>query len=77
MAIIKNSLKSIKKKSTLLITALLLMGSFTANAQINFPNDDGNVNDVPPRRFPIDGFIITGLVVGAAIGMRNRIKGIK
>jgi len=73
----KNSLKSIKKKSTLLITAFLLMGSFTASAQINFPSDDGNVNDVPPRRFPIDGFIITGLVVGAAIGMRKHITGLK
>lgn len=73
----KDTLKSIKKKSALLITALLLMGSFSASAQITLPSDDGNVDDVPPRRSPIDGFIITGLVVGAAIGMRKHITGLK
>ena len=45
--------------------------------KLPFPVDDGNVDDVPPRRFPIDGFIITGLVVGAAIGMRKHITGLK
>lgn len=34
----KDTLKSIKKKSALLITALLLMGSFSASAQITLPS---------------------------------------
>lgn len=73
----KHILKTINKKSGLLLTALLLIGSLAANAQIGIPNDDGNVDDVPPKRFPIDGFVITGLIAGAAIGLRKHIKGIK
>lgn len=68
----KKIINSINRKSLLLITALLLVGSVSANAQIGLPGDDGNVNDVPPT--PIDGFVITGLIAGAAIGLRKHFK---
>lgn len=74
----KKILQSINKKSALIFTALLLVGSLAASAQIGLPgDDDGNVIDVPPPDRPIDGFIITGLIAGAAIGFRKHIKGLK
>ena len=63
--------RSIGKKTKLLITALLLVGSLTANAQITLPGGD-NVPDAP-----IDGFLTIGLIAGACIGLRKRIKGLK
>ena len=61
------------KKAKLLITGLLLVGSLTANAQITLPGGgDPNIPDAP-----IDGFLSIGLIVGACIGLRRRIKGLK
>ena len=56
----------------LLLTALLLVGSLTANAQIGLPGGD---NDIPDA--PIDGFVAIGLIAGACLGLRKRIKGLK
>lgn len=69
----KNS-KAIGKKIKLMLIALLLVGSFTASAQISLPGD-GEVIDNPDA--PIDGFLSIGLIAGAAIGLRKRFKGLK
>lgn len=56
-----------------LFTALLLVGSFTANAQLDLPGGGGsNIPDAP-----IDGFLSIGLIVGACIGLGKRIKGLR
>lgn len=61
------------KKVKLLFTAILLVGSLTANAQLTLPNHGAaNVPDAP-----IDGFLAIGLIAGACIGLRKRIKGLK
>lgn len=57
-------------KAKLLFATLLLMGSLTANAQIILPGGEDNVPDAP-----IDGFLAVGLIAGACIGLRKRIKG--
>lgn len=71
----KKALKSINRKSLLMFSALLIAGSLSATAQIGLPGGDDNIDDATP--VPIDGFIITGLVAGAAIGLRKHIKGQK
>ena len=61
------------KKAKLLITGLLIVGSLTANAQITLPGGgDPNIPDAP-----IDGFLTIGLIAGACIGLRKRIRGLK
>ncbi len=61
------------KKVKLLLTALFLAGSLTANAQLDLPGGGGaNIPDAP-----IDGFLAIGLIAGACIGLRKRIKGLK
>lgn len=64
--------RTIRKKITLLFTGLLLLGGLSANAQITLPGGDSNIPDAP-----IDGFVSIGLIAGACIGLRKRIKGIK
>lgn len=59
-------------QAKVLLTALLLMGSLMANAQINLPGGDDNVSDAP-----IDGLVAVGLVAGACLGLRKRIKGMR
>ena len=59
-------------QAKVLLTALLLVGSLTANAQITLPGGDDNVPDAP-----IDGFVAIGLIAGACLGLRKRIKGLK
>lgn len=69
----KKSNKVFSKKIKLILTALLLIGGLTANAQITLPGGgDPNIPDAP-----IDGFLSIGLIAGACIGLRKRIKGIK
>jgi len=53
---------------------LLLIGSFTANAQITLPGG-GTVEDAPDS--PIDGFLTVSLIAGACIGLRKHLKGNK
>lgn len=71
----KKILHSLNKRTVIIFTALALIGSVSVQAQIGLPNDDPNVIDVPET--PIDGFIITGLIAGAALGLRNKIRGLK
>jgi len=59
-------------KIKVLFTALLLLGSLTASAQIGLPDGDPNIPDAP-----IDGFLSIGLIAGACLGLRKRIKGLK
>lgn len=69
----KKENKTISKKIKLMFVGLLLVGSFTASAQIDLPNgNSGTVQDAP-----IDGFLTLGLIAGACIGLRKRIKGLK
>ena len=70
-----NNITRNKKVKILFFTGLLLLGSLTANAQLDLPNDDNPVIDDNP--VPIDGFLTIGLLAGAFIGMRKRIKGLK
>lgn len=63
------------KKTILILTVLLLVGGFTAVAQmggIGLPGGDDNISDAP-----IDGFLSIGLIIGAAIGLRKKFKGLK
>lgn len=73
----KKNYKTFSKKTALIFSALLLVGSLAANAQmetnnIPLPGGDDNVNDAP-----IDGFLSIGLIAGAAIGLRKKIIGLK
>ncbi len=68
----KNRNRTISKKVKLLFIGLLLVGGMTANAQITLPGGDANIPDAP-----IDGFLTLGLIAGACIGLRKRIKGLK
>ena len=69
----KTNNRTISKKAMLLLTGLLLVGSLTANAQLTLPGGgDSNIPDAP-----IDGFLTIGLIAGACIGLRKRIKGLK
>ncbi|SDX54094.1 hypothetical protein SAMN05216556_1433 [Aequorivita viscosa] len=68
----KTNNRTTNKKVMLLLTGLLLVGSLTANAQIGLPGGDPNIPDAP-----IDGFLSIGLIAGACIGLRKRIKGLK
>ena len=68
-----NTNRTVSKKVMLLFTGLLLLGSLTANAQLTLPGGgDPNIPDAP-----IDGFLSIGLIAGACIGLRKRIKGLK
>ena len=67
-----NKNRNVGKKVKLLFTGLLLVGSLSANAQIVLPGGDSNIPDAP-----IDGFLTIGLIAGACIGLRKRIKGLK
>lgn len=71
----KKNFNILSKKTALIFTVLLLMGSLAANAQITLPGGSDNVEDVPEA--PIDGFLTLGLIAGAAIGLRKKIKGLK
>lgn len=64
--------RNLGKKVKLLFTGLLLVGSLSANAQIGLPGGNSNIPDAP-----IDGFLSIGLIAGACIGLRKRIKGLK
>ncbi|QAA81339.1 hypothetical protein EI546_06185 [Aequorivita sp. H23M31] len=68
----KKDNKTVSKKIKLMLIGLLLVGSFTASAQITLPGG-GTVEDAPPPA-PIDGFLSIGLIAGACIGLRNRLK---
>lgn len=74
----KKNYKTFSKKTALIFSALLLVGSLAANAQmetnggIGLPNGDPNIPDAP-----IDGFLSIGLIAGAAIGLRKKIIGLK
>ncbi len=69
----KKDNKTVSKRIKLMFIGLLLVGSFTASAQIGLPGDgDGTVQDAPDT--PIDGFLSIGLIAGACIGLRNRLK---
>lgn len=69
----KKSNKVFSKKMILMFTGLLLMGSLTANAQLDLPGGGGsNIPDAP-----IDGFLSIGLIAGACIGLRKHFKGLK
>ena len=59
-------------RAKLLLVALLLVGGLSANAQIVLPGGDDNIPDAP-----IDGFLAVGLIAGACIGLRKRIKGMR
>lgn len=59
----------LKQRFALIFMCMFFLGSISVFAQLTLPNDDGNVSDVP-----IDGFIITGLITGAAIGIRSYLK---
>ena len=69
----KTNNKTPNNKMILLFICFLLIAGLTANAQISLP-DGGNPN-IPDA--PIDGFLSIGLIAGACIGLRKRIKGIK
>jgi hypothetical protein len=71
----KKNFSFLSRKTALIFTALLLMGSLAATAQITLPGGSDNVEDVPDS--PIDGFLTIGLIAGAAIGLRKKIKGLK
>lgn len=71
----KKNFSFLSRKTALIFTALLLMGSLAVSAQIGLPDDSPNVEDVPDS--PIDGFLAVGLIAGAAIGLRKKIKGLK
>ena len=69
----KTENRTISKRIKLLFTGLILVGSLSANAQIDLPNGgDPDISDAP-----IDGFLTIGLIAGACIGLRKRIKGLK
>lgn len=72
----KNNMKrnrNFSNKAILLFSGLMLIGSITATAQIGLPGGgDPNIPDAP-----IDGFLTIGLIAGACIGLRKRIKGLK
>ncbi len=68
----KTNQRTINRKAILLLTGLLVVGSLTANAQIGLPGGDSNIPDAP-----IDGFLSIGLIAGACIGLRKKIKGLK
>ena len=61
------------KKTILILTVLLLVGGFTAVAQLQLPG--GGSDNIPDS--PIDGFLSIGLIIGAALGLRKKIKGLK
>ena len=65
--------KAVGKRIKLMFIGLMLVGSFTASAQIVLPGD-GEVID---NDAPIDGFLSIGLIAGAVIGLRKRYKGLK
>ena len=72
-----NKLKETHKRNLngrvkLLLVVLLFAGGMTANAQIGLPPGGDNIPDAP-----IDGFLAVGLIAGACIGLRKRIKGMK
>ena len=71
----KKNFSFLSRKTALIFTALLLMGSLAVSAQITLPGNSDNVEDVPDS--PIDGFLTIGLIAGAAIGLRKKIKGLK
>lgn len=61
-------------KKIAILSIALMTGIATGFAQL--PPDlpgDGDMDDTTPAA-PIDGFIIAGLVAGAAIGLRKNIK---
>lgn len=60
------------RRVKLLFVALLLVGGLSANAQIGLPGGNDNIPDAP-----IDGFLAVGLIAGACLGLRKRIKGLK
>lgn len=66
------------KKTILILTVLLFVATYTASAQmvegtgIGLPGGDDNISDAP-----IDGFLSIGLIIGAAIGLRKKFKGLK
>lgn len=69
----RNKNNPLAMKAKLIFTGILLIGCMTANAQITLPGGgDSNIPDAP-----IDGFISLGLIAGACIGLRKRIKGLK
>ena len=71
--IMKNDNRTKGKRILLFFTGLMLVGSLNANAQITLPGGgDPNIPDAP-----IDGFLSIGLIAGACIGLRKRIKGLK
>ena len=71
--IMKTDNRTKGKRTKFFILGLLLVGSLTANAQITLPGGgDPNIPDAP-----IDGFLSIGLIAGACIGLRRRIKGLK
>ena len=59
------------KKTILILTVLLFVATYTASAQIGLPGGDDNIGDAP-----IDGFLSIGLIIGAAIGLRKKFKGL-
>lgn len=60
------------KKIKLIVVGLFLIVGMTAHAQITLPGGDSNVPDAP-----INGLVSIGLIVGACLGIKKRIKGIK
>lgn len=67
----KTKNRIINKKAMLLFTILLMIGGMAANAQIVLPGGgDANIPDAP-----IDGFLSIGIIAGACLGMRKRLKG--
>ncbi len=71
--IMKTDYRTTGKRTKFFILGLMLVGSLTANAQITLPGGgDPNIPDAP-----IDGFLSIGLIAGACIGLRRRIKGLK
>lgn len=68
----KKTNTAISKKVKFMFIGLMLIGSMTASAQITLPGGSDTVDDVP-----IDGFLSIGLIAGACIGLRKRIKGLK
>lgn len=71
----KKNFNYLSKRTALAFTALLLMGSLTATAQLTLPDNSDNVEDVADA--PIDGFLSLGLLAGVAFGLRKKIKGLK
>lgn len=61
-------------KKIAILSIALMTGIATGFAQVTPPDlpGDGDMDDTTPA--PIDGFIIAGLVAGAAIGLRKNIK---